>query len=119
MWLDGGDQFQGTMEVMLSEGDIMKDYYNYVNLSGIGLGNHEFDYGIEKLKKYIEMENYPTLCANLYDKVAGKYIWEEGMWNNVEPYHIYTLGEEGQIQIKIGVIGLTTAETFIYFNKFK
>ena len=90
LWLDGGDQFQGTMEVMLSEGEIMKDYYNYVNLSGMGIGNHEWDYGIEKLKKYIESENYPTLCANLYDKVKGKYIWEDGMWNNVEPYHIYT-----------------------------
>ena len=114
LWLDGGDQFQGTMEVMLSEGDVMKDFYNYVNLSGIAIGNHEWDYGIEKLKKYIEKENYPTLCANLYDKTAGKYIWEEGMWKNVEPYHIYTLGGEGQIQIKIGVIGLTTAETVLY-----
>ena len=114
MWLDGGDQFQGTMEVMLSEGDIMKDYYNYAKLDGIAIGNHEFDYGIKKLKKYIEEEKYPTLCANLYDKKEGKYIWEEGMWKNVEPYHIYTLGEEGQIQIKIGVIGLTTAETVLY-----
>ena len=33
LWLDGGDQFQGTMEVMLSEGNVMKDYYNYINLS--------------------------------------------------------------------------------------
>lgn len=114
LWFDGGDQFQGTMEVMLSEGEIMKDYYNYVNLSGMGIGNHEWDYGIEKLKKYIESENYPILCANLYDKVAKKYIWEKGMWNNVEPYHIYTVGGEGQKQIKIGVIGLTTAETVLY-----
>ena len=114
LWLDGGDQFQGTMEVMLSEGDVMKDYFNYVNLSGIAIGNHEFDYGIEKLKKYIEKENYPTLCANLLDKKKGKYIWEKDMWKNVEPYHIYTLGNEGNIQIKIGVIGLTTAETVLY-----
>ena len=114
LWLDGGDQFQGTMEVMLSQGEIMKDYYNYVNISGIAIGNHEFDYGIEKLKNHIEMETFPTLCANLYDKKKQKYIWESGMWKNVEPYHIYTLGGEGDIQIKIGVIGLTTAETVLY-----
>ena len=114
LWLDGGDQFQGTMEVMLSEGEVMKDYYNYVNLSGIAIGNHEFDYGIEKLKRYIEKETFPTLCANLFDKKKGKYIYEEDMWKNVEPYHIYTLGKEGEIQIKIGVIGLTTAETVLY-----
>ena len=114
LWLDGGDQFQGTMEVMLSEGEIMKDYYNYVKLDGIAIGNHEFDYGIEKLKQYIEKEKYPTLCANLFDKKAQKYIWEEGMWKNVEPYHIYTLGGEGQPKIRLGVIGLATAETVLY-----
>ena len=114
LWLDGGDQFQGTIEVMLSEGDVMKDYYNYVKIDGIAIGNHEWDYGIEKLKNYIELENYPTLCANLFDKTKGKYIYEEGMWKNVEPYHIYTVGGEGEIQIKIGVIGLTTAETVLY-----
>ena len=114
LWLDGGDQFQGTMEVMLSEGEIMKDYYNYVNLDGIAIGNHEFDYGIERLKQYIEKEKYPTLCANLFDKKAQKYIWEEGMWKNVEPYHIYTLGGEGQPKIRLGVIGLATAETVLY-----
>ena len=114
LWLDGGDQFQGTMEVMLSEGEIMKDYYNYVNLDGIAIGNHEFDYGIERLKQYIEKEKYPTLCANLLDKKAQKYIWEEGMWKNVEPYHIYTLGGEGQPKIRLGVIGLATAETVLY-----
>ena len=114
LWLDGGDQFQGTMEVMLSEGEIMKDYYNYVNLDGIAIGNHEFDYGIERLKQYIEKEKYPTLCANLFDKKAQKYIWEEGMWKNVEPYHIYTLGGEGQPKIRLGAIGLATAETVLY-----
>ena len=112
LWFDGGDQFQGTMECMLSEGSIMKDYYNYVNLSAIAIGNHEFDYGIEKLKEHIESENFPTLCANLYDKQKQKYIWEEGMWKNVKPYEIYNLGTNPTI--KIGVIGLATAETITF-----
>ena len=60
LWFDGGDQFQGTMECMLSEGGIMKDFYNSAKLDGIAIGNHEFDYGIEKLKKHIESENFIT-----------------------------------------------------------
>ena len=36
------------------------------------------------------------------------------MWKNVEPYHIYTLGGEGQPKIRLGVIGLATAETVLY-----
>ena len=109
LWLDGGDQFQGTVEVMLSEGEIMKDFFNYANLNGIAIGNHDFDYGVEKLKEHIKNEKFPTLCANLYDKKQGKYIWEEGMWENVKAYEIYTLGTSPQI--KIGVIGLATEET--------
>ena len=116
LWFDGGDQFQGTMECMLSEGSIMKDFYNSAKLDGIAIGNHEFDYGIEKLKQHIESENFTTLCANLYDKKEKKYIWEEGMWKNVKPYKVYTLGggSENNIEIKIGVIGLATAETITF-----
>ena len=112
LWLDGGDQFQGTMECMLSEGDVMKDFYNYAKVDGIAIGNHEFDYGIEHLKNFYTKQKFPTLCANLYDLNEKKYIWEEGMWENVEPYHIYELGNE--TKIKIGVIGLATKETVLY-----
>ena len=57
IWLDAGDQFQGTMECMLSDGLIMKDFYNKAGLQGIALGNHEFDYGVEYLKEYIKKKN--------------------------------------------------------------
>ena len=56
IWLDAGDQFQGTMECMLSDGLIMKDYYNEAGLQGIALGNHEFDFGIEYLKDFIKKQ---------------------------------------------------------------
>ena len=101
------------MEVMLSELNVMKDYYNYINLSAITIGNHEFDYSIEKLKKYISEEKFQLLCANLYNKKFGKYIWD-GLWKNVEPFHIFTLGGEGEIKIRIRGIFLLTAETVLY-----
>ena len=43
IWLDAGDQFQGTMECMLSDCLIMKDFYNKAGLEAITLGNHDFD----------------------------------------------------------------------------
>lgn len=91
--------------------DEMKDYYNYVKLDGIAIGNHEFDYGVEKLKDHIKDEKFPTLCANLYDKSKKKYVWD-GLCENVKPYEIYTLGTNPEI--KIGVIGLATAETITF-----
>ena len=103
LWLDGGDQFQGTVECMLSNCTIMKDYYNYVGLDGIGLGNHDFDYGLDYLREYIEKQDYPVIAANVKTS-SGKYLYEE--WKNVKPYMVYTMNTNPQI--KIGVIGLAT-----------
>ena len=104
LWLDGGDQFQGTMECMLSDCNIMKDYFNKVGLDAIGLGNHDFDYGLDYLKKYIEQQNYPVLAANVKNNKSSKYLYEE--WKNVKPYEVYKLTTKENI--KIGVIGLAT-----------
>ena len=107
LWLDGGDQFSGTMECMLSNCYIMKDYYNKVGLDGMAIGNHDFDYGQEFLKDFINQQNFPTLNANIYDWKEKKYLYE--LWKNVEPYHIYEI--DINPKIKIGVIGLATKQT--------
>ena len=107
LWLDAGDQFQGTMECMLSDCNIMKDYFNKVGLDAIGLGNHDFDYGLDKLKKYIEQQDYPVLAANIKDNKSDKYLYEE--WKNVKPYEVYKLTTKENI--KIGVIGLASNES--------
>ena len=108
LWLDGGDQFQGTMECMLSDCTIMRDYFNKVGLQGIGLGNHDFDYGVDYLKKFIEKQNFPVLAANV--KLSnGKYIYED--WKNVQAYEVYNFTINENLEIKIGVIGLATKTT--------
>ena len=74
LWFDAGDQFQGTMECMLSKCNIMKDYYNKAGLDGITLGNHDFDYGIDYLKKFIKEQNFPVICTNIKEQESNKYI---------------------------------------------
>lgn len=73
-------------------------------------GNHEFDEGIDELKRMIkggdhpngtpgyDGMNFPQVAANAYDTRDGKLI--------TDPYTILTSG--GQ---KIGVIGVVTQET--------
>jgi len=103
LWLDGGDQFQGTMECMLSDCSIMKDYFNYAGLDAIGLGNHDFDYGLDYLRTFIQNQKFPVLVANV--KLSnGKYLYEE--WENVKAYKVYEFNTSPKI--KIGVIGLAT-----------
>lgn len=74
------------------------------------LGNHEFDEGIDELKRMInggEHENgtdgydgmdFPLVAANAYDTRDGQLI--------TEPYVILETGEQ-----KVGVIGVVTQET--------
>ena len=114
IWLDAGDQFQGTMECMLSDCLIMKDFYNKAGLDAITLGNHDFDYGIDYLKSFIEKMNYPLIVSNVKEKSSGKYIYDT--WNNVEAYKIFNITidpNDPNKFITIGVIGLalTSSET--------
>ena len=111
IWLDAGDQFQGTMECMLSDCSIMKDYYNKAGLQGITLGNHDFDYEIPHLKKIIQEQHFPLICANIIEKSSNKYIYET--WDNVVPYKIFEIkiDKTENATIKIGVIGLATKTT--------
>jgi 2',3'-cyclic-nucleotide 2'-phosphodiesterase/3'-nucleotidase len=107
LWLDGGDQFIGTMECMLSDCTIMRDYYNKAGLQGIGLGNHDFDYGVDYLRDYIKQQDYPVIVANVKNTKTGKYLYEE--WNNTFAYKIYEFNYT--TLVKVGVIGLATQTT--------
>ncbi|MBN6187969.1 bifunctional 2',3'-cyclic-nucleotide 2'-phosphodiesterase/3'-nucleotidase [Aneurinibacillus sp. BA2021] len=74
------------------------------------LGNHEFDEGIEELRRMIhggqhpkgtpgyDGMNFPVVAANAYDTATGKLI--------TEPYAIKEVGGK-----KIGFIGVVTQET--------
>lgn len=110
IWLDAGDQFQGTMECMLSDGYIMKDFYNKAGLEGITIGNHDFDYGLDFLKNYLTKMNSPIIVTNIQEKASGKYIYDT--WENVISHKIFefVIDESDPTKvIKIGVIGLATS----------
>lgn len=100
---DAGDFFQGTPESNLTDGLIMVEILNYLNFDVLTMGNHEFDWGMEKLQNLIEAtDNTQYLSANLVS-VKGNYLYK------VKPYTIIERNEA-----KIGVIGLTTTGLFDY-----
>ena len=59
------------MECMLSDGKIMREYYNNVGLDGIGLGNHDFDYGLDYLRDFVKEQKFPLLVANVKNNKSG------------------------------------------------
>ncbi|MCQ2821066.1 MAG: bifunctional metallophosphatase/5'-nucleotidase [archaeon] len=105
LWYESGDQFQGGYEFMLSNGSIMNDFYNFAGLDGMAIGNHEFDFSEEFLKKNMNESNFPYLGANLINASIPDSR-ERVNWPNLFSSKVFQVGE-----VKIGVIGLGTKET--------
>ena len=102
MYLDAGDQFQGGLESRISNGSIITDFYNIMGLNSSTLGNHEFDFGLEYLKKRSNESKFEYVIGNILDG-EGKNVF---LPNNQVTYKTYQIGK-----IKAGVIGLITTAT--------
>lgn len=105
LWLDSGDQYQGSLESNTFYGESMVKFFNAMNFTkkmAAAVGNHDFDFGYEKQRKAFSQANFPYMTANVYNASTKNY------WNmtNVSPSQMFQVGS-----LKIGVIGLTTTST--------
>ena len=92
-----GDFLQGGSLGSISKGEYIVRLMNLVGYDAIALGNHEFDYGLERLYELADMLNTKPVCANF------KKIGEGECFN---PYSIVNYGD-----VKIAYIGITTPST--------
>lgn len=102
--LDAGDFSQETPYYNVYSGDAEIAMMNVIGYDVATLGNHEFDLGLENLKRLIENANFPFVNAN-YD-FTGTPL--EGL---VTPYKIINI--DG---IKVGVFGLGVELTKFTFK---
>jgi len=69
-----GDMFQGSLDSNIEYGSIMIDWMKYMKVDAMTLGNHEFDWGVQKLEENVtkleKTENgewgIPFLACNVY-----------------------------------------------------
>lgn len=101
--VDCGDFTQGGYEGTVSNGEFLIDITNAVGYDFAIFGNHEFDYGIEQLKKNVELSNAQFLNCNITYTGNG----ENWLGDLTKPYEIVTYGK-----IKVAFIGVTTPKTF-------
>ena len=98
--LSAGDMMQGTMQSNLLYGTIDFSIMNYLNFDAMTIGNHEFDWTIDKLRERKQQANFPLLSANIFYKGT----------TNIPSFCVpYTIVERDGV--KIAVIGVTTMET--------
>lgn len=95
--LDAGDTLHGLPVVNISEGANAVKILNVAGYDFMTLGNHDFNYGQERLLELNDMAEFSMLSANILDS-NGNYVFK--------PYEIKEM--DG---VKVGIFGLTTPET--------
>lgn len=100
--VDVGDVVQGTAVSLESGGGIMIDLFNRLGYDAWTLGNHDFDWGPEKLEANLALSKSPVLTGNLERAGAAPGAFT-GAWQSVKPWIVKEVGG-----FKIGLIGLIT-----------
>lgn len=102
---DAGDFSQGDPSVNLSSGADAVGMMNAAGYTVATLGNHDFDFGYDQLRKNLAKAEFRVLCAN---------VWENGA-PILEQHWIFT-AKNG---VKVGFFGLDTEETETKTNPIK
>ncbi len=97
--LDAGDTLHGQVLVNLSNGKVAAQALNLVGYDAMTTGNHDYNYGQERLLDLAKNVIYfPVLAANVKD-ANGKNLFK--------PYIV-----KNKDGLKIGIFGLATPETY-------
>ena len=98
--VSAGDNYQGSAMSNLMYGEPVSAVFKEMGIELSAVGNHEFDWGINRINKWAEDGGFTFVCTNIYDKRTDQPVdW-------AEPFAI--IEREG---VKIGFIGLATPET--------
>lgn len=100
--VDIGDVVQGTAASLRSHGELMIELFNRLGYDAWALGNHDFDWGPERLEALLARSQAPVLSANIErESVApGGFA---GAWSKVLPWTIREIGG-----FRIALVGLIT-----------
>jgi 5'-nucleotidase/UDP-sugar diphosphatase len=91
--LSAGDMIQGDNWANLFQGESVIEWMNAMRFDAMVLGNHEFDFGKEVLKRRISEAKFPVLTANV-ESLEG-----------LRPYVMKEIGG-----IRVAIIGVVTED---------
>jgi 5'-nucleotidase len=94
---DSGDVFQGTPYFNFFGGVPEYEAMSRLGYDLATLGNHDFDSGVDTLKKAMDHATFQFVCANLR-------ATDPGLAGRLKPYVVKTFGD-----VRVGFLGLTVA----------
>jgi 2',3'-cyclic-nucleotide 2'-phosphodiesterase/3'-nucleotidase/5'-nucleotidase len=99
VYLDAGDEFQGTPASNLAYGRPVTDFFNALGLAASAIGNHEFDWGQDTLRARMRQAHYGMLAANVHYADGRDVPW-------IRQDTIVVRGG-----VRIGIVGIATPLT--------
>lgn len=96
--VDLGDYIQGGTAGAFTRGEMIIRLMNRMGYDAAAIGNHEFDYGIQRLKELADMAEFPLTACNIRYTGSG----ENGLKDVAE----YVMKEYDGV--KVAFIGVTT-----------
>ena len=99
---DAGDAVQGDVIGTLTKGEAIINIMNEVGYDVATLGNHEFDYGMDRLMELKDMADFPYVSCNFCD-AEGTPLFD--------PYTIIEV--DG---VKLAFVGISTPKTITSSN---
>ena len=112
--ISSGDMFQGGAESNITYGEVVIETMNQIGFDSMTIGNHEFDWGEEKLEEMASKMDFPLLGINVFHASTNK-----------RPYYLSSSTVINKEGINVGIIGsimpgieedilATIADDFIY-----
>ena len=95
--LNAGDVVHGTTFATISRGESVIDVMNQMGFDAMTAGNHDFNYGYQRLVELNNRANFPILAANVINQ-DGSHIIDSDKIIEIDG-------------VKIGIFGLATEET--------
>ena len=105
--VDAGDMFQGTAQSNLQHGRPVVELYNALGYAAAAVGNHEFDWGLDTLRRRMSEARFAILGANVQYRNGRDVQWIPD--DTLVTRGPYTIGI-------IGVIGPETYESTMAAN---
>lgn len=93
-----GDFIQGEVVASATRGMAIIDIMNRVGYDIVTLGNHEFDFGVERMTELMDSLHSAVVCANFRNLASEESYFK--------PYKIVAYGD-----VRIAYLGVTTTTT--------
>ncbi|AWK85545.1 bifunctional metallophosphatase/5'-nucleotidase [Azospirillum thermophilum] len=95
----GGDFLSPSILSGTIQGEQMVALFNAIGVDAVTFGNHEFDFGVDVLKKRIAESKFPWIGTNVQEQDGSAFAGSVPTWTR-------TVGE-----LKVGVMGIITPDS--------